>query len=151
MVKDEAAFWKVVREAAVRNRGFVRKLPAEGFAGKGTPDGFFCLAGDITVAELKYVPAWPVRPDTDVAVKLTEHQNNWLAELVSPTHGGRGFVVVGVADDWFLLRMHELGPANEFPIRLPQAQLRESLFRGKTTKVGLDRLIALLAQASPRA
>lgn len=63
----------------------------------GTPD-VECLAGWV---ELKYLPAWPKRPDSIVQLKhFTTVQRAWIIRRV--LSGGRCFVVLRVDNEWLL-------------------------------------------------
>lgn len=149
-LKNEGSFWALTRRAFQEEGAFIRKLPAEGFAGKGTPDGFFAHLGTNGVIELKYEKAWPKRVETTVPIDVTPEQWNWLTDCVG--HGGRAFVLAGVEDDWFLLRVHELmtipqGPKGGF--RAPQQWLRDATFKGRLGE--LRKVPGLVAHALPTA
>lgn len=145
-LRNESAFWAKVREA-VNAVGTIKKLPAEGFAGKGTPDGAFAIRGEQGIVELKYVTRWPARRATTVPIEVTPWQWIWLDDWVRKG-SGRGFVLVGVGDDWFLLRMHELaslGPPTKRGWRVPQAWLRSAIFQGRLDD--MPNLVSVLANA----
>lgn len=99
---NEAWFWKRTREAFKEHgRARLNKLPADGFAGAGVPDGMYCVEGVAGVLELKYAPKWPARASTTVLPGLTPAQREWLADWVAV--GGRAHVLMGVAREWFLM------------------------------------------------
>lgn len=154
-MKDEAAFRAAVLRAWKETyRAFIRKLPAEGFAGRGTPDDITCFEGKVAMVEHKYVPAWPKRPQTKIPIELTPDQLGWLIDWRAS--GGRGFVLLGVEHDWFLLRLFELAAFNQYgllelPFKASQDALRKSLFRGTTTRASLRTLPRLVAQISAEA
>lgn len=148
-LKDEGSFWALTREAFKRHGAFIRKLPAEGFAGKGTPDGIFAYSMTSGVIELKYVKEWPKRPGTTVPVDLTPEQWNWLSDFVDK--GGRGYVLLGVEDDWFLLRLHEIAAFEsraDGGFRATQQALRASKLQGRLGE--LSRVPDLVAQVAVR-
>jgi hypothetical protein len=126
---NEATFWSSVVKPALHRpdaRRVAWKVPAETRA--GLPDVWWsrgALLGHVdatTVAiggwlELKYVPAWPKRPDTPITVAVTAQQ---LAHLREAADGGaRANVLVGVADSWFLFSPYALAAEG----RLTQAEL----------------------------
>jgi len=144
---NELGFWSKVR--ALFNAhpyALLKKLPAEGFGGKGTPDGLYVVDGGVTgLLEFKYEPAWPVRADTLVKVGLTTQQRAWLEEWCAKS--GRGHVLLGVAKDWFLLELHEVPPAvGDAEPRISRVALDgiRRQYRGGTFK-DLARLPELLA------
>jgi hypothetical protein len=78
------------------------------------PDVAFAGRGGSGWLELKYVPDWPARPSTPVPVAVTPEQRRFLAAWHGT--GNRAFVLLGVADEWFLF-------APDVPVALPQDEL----------------------------
>lgn len=145
---NEAWFWAKVRGAFKdQPRTFLRKLPAEGFAGKGTPDGIYAVPGAQGVLELKYTE-WPFRPSTPIDVGdhgVSPEQRLWLEGWVKA--GGRGHVLLGVSLAWFLLRIDEVPEDSRVSRDFLKQVARDG--RAGTTKTFKD-LPALLA-AQPHA
>lgn len=115
-VKNEAAFWTgFVRKALHQpTRGWVAwKVPAE--IRKGLPDVWFGLHdlvanmfGETGWIELKYQPEWPKRVDTTIEVAVTVEQSAHLRE--ARQGGVASWVLLGVADEWFLFRARAVPP-----------------------------------------
>lgn len=120
---NEAAFWARVVKPALHAPEAGRtawKVPAEIRA--GLPDVWWCTRVDSHRLggwlELKYIPAWPTRPGTPVTIEVTPVQ---LAHLREAHQGGAiCYVLVGVADEWFLF-IPEALPAG---VRLTRAEFQ---------------------------
>lgn len=122
----EAWFWGRVRDAFNRRGGArLNKLPADGFAGAGIPDGLYCVDGAAGVIELKYVPRWPARESTPIRTGLTPAQVAWMSDWKRA--GGRAHVLLGVASEWFLLDV----PADH-DARLSRLELDDCRRRGRS-------------------
>jgi hypothetical protein len=104
---NEAGFWSTWVRPLFRCPGWLAwKVPAE--TRKGLPDVFYAHQGRAGWLELKYASRWPVRATTGVLVAVTPEQ---LAHLRAAQAAGLGaWVLLGIAQDWFLL-----DPALIFP------------------------------------
>lgn len=102
---DESGFWAKVAKAFNENGARARKLHA-GMFEDGTPDGVYCVNGVTGFLELKYVPRRPVREKTPVLVRVTPTQGAWMEDWVQA--GGRAHVLLGVENEWFLLRLSDI-------------------------------------------
>jgi len=98
-VKNEAAFWGAVRRSLVAAGWLAWKVPAE--IRKGLPDAFLMKEGWAAWVEMKYVPRWPARESTPVAIDVTPEQHAHLRDVRE--HGGNAFVLLGVEYEVFLL------------------------------------------------
>lgn len=98
--KNEAAFWGALRKRLEAAGWLAWKIPAE--LRTGLPDTFIAKDSLAAWVELKYVPAWPVRPTTPVTAAVTPEQSAHLTALREA--GVPAYVLLGVAEWWFLLR-----------------------------------------------
>lgn len=122
-MKNEGSFWTKVRNEfhktpRQRLRRFTDNL------GPGAPDGLYTANGVTGVLELKYLPRWPVRAGTKIKVGkdgLSEPQRMWLEDWEAC--GGRAHVLLGVDQEWFLLRLHEV-PEDNYITRLALDAIR---------------------------
>lgn len=99
--KTEQRLWDRMRRALT---GRVRVERVENVVGEGTPDVLLLKAGCVTWCELKAVEEYPVRQHTRVLGDdgLNVAQRNWHLDWAR--WGGFSIIVVGVADDLFVLR-----------------------------------------------
>jgi len=145
---NEAGFWTKIRGSInAHPHGVAHKLTDMFTA--GTPDALYCIEGHTGVLELKYEPAWPKRSSTEVTVGLTENQRAWMLDWA--TKGwGTAWVLLGVAQEWFLLQIDEVP---DYPVpKIPRAYLEEVAARGYggTFKDLKTVLPALLAGVAPQ-
>lgn len=70
----------------------------------GLPDVLGCWRGVGFIIENKYVPAWPKRSSTSIAIAVSPTQRKHLTDWSEA--GGPAFVLLGVDHDWFLLHPH---------------------------------------------
>ncbi len=123
---NEASFWTKVRGAINAHPNGVAHKLTDMFTA-GTPDALYCIRGHTGVLELKYVPKWPVRTGTEIAIELTENQRAWMLDWIGKGLGS-GFVLLGVAQEWFLLGVDEVP---DYPVpRLPVQYLKGITARG---------------------
>lgn len=103
----------------------------------GLPDVDYCIDGYAGKLELKYEKQWPVRETTGVPIAVSVNQRRQLRRWVEA--GGDAYVLLGVADAWFLLPW-------DVPEKLTHTQLETiALCQG----VGKDSLWILVAYLAP--
>ena len=124
---NEASFWSTWLRGYLHDPRHGRvgwKVPAE--LRKGLPDVWYSdrRSGAQGWVELKYVPSWPVRATTGVEVAMSPEQKAHLLEAYSG--GARAFVLLGVADQIYLLWPRLLIPMEKYP--RPELEARSAYF-----------------------
>ncbi len=107
-MRNEAAFWSGFVKPALNYppASVAWKIPAE--IRKGLPDVWWssCNRPAAGWLELKYLPAWPKRNSTPITIAVSVEQ---LAHLrAARAAGSWAAVLLGVADEWFLLDPNRL-------------------------------------------
>lgn len=97
LMSESKKVWQVLKKKA---RGFWYRI--ENCVGSGVPDTEYCIDGAVGKVELKYLKKWPKRDTTLVDINLRPAQINFLKDYAK--HGGRGFVLLRVSDDWLLFK-----------------------------------------------
>lgn len=145
---NESGFWSKVAKAFNASGHRIRKLHA-GMFDDGTPDGIYVVGNEdrgyaTGLLELKYVPNWPIREKTPVQCgtgKLTANQRAWIEDWNAA--GGLADILLGVGEDWFVLRVTEVPPDS----RIPRWVLTAARMTGRYgTLSDLKRLPEILAR-----
>lgn len=108
---NEAVFWTRVRTALHAPPRWVARKLTDAFTA-GTPDAFYVIDGVVGFLELKYLKSWPVRAGTLVRIGdgVTVEQRRYLEMLRAA--GARAHVLLGVAQEWFLLQPDQVPAEN---------------------------------------
>lgn len=115
----------------------------------GLPDTDSCFKGTEAKVELKYLAAWPVRPDTLVSFS-TYSKEERRPSIVSATQhrhlqawheaGGNAFVLCGIGKEWLLLCQGGYENVPMTKAQLIEVAVFTYLAEAKTDKLSYDSL-----------
>lgn len=101
---NETSLWQYIKKG-LENRWHATRL--ESSAGNGVPDITYGIPGEHGglglngFLELKYIPKWPIKPETKVKLPLRPEQKLWIKTRGSVA--GNVWVLCRIEDDFFLL------------------------------------------------
>jgi hypothetical protein len=138
---NETGFYQKVRKAIKEENGLVWKIPGGRF-NAGVPDFAFILEdGNSGWVELKYCATWPRADSSRLSSQPTALQLHHLQEWID--HGGRGWLLLGVADEWFLLDVPVVKLRHE-GLLTRETVLDAVAAHGEISKTGLMKLACWL-------